>query len=138
MAACRHTPIPGYDAQRSVQPPGPPADVILIGVGAVGGVIAPVLCEAGLKVFALEAGPYRTQADFRPDELGHSYSCRAEMGPKFLGETPRWRRNHDEPSGEATFSLGRMMNSVGGSVIHYGAWLRRFHPHHFAPLTRGA
>ncbi|MEZ4835833.1 MAG: GMC family oxidoreductase [Caldilineaceae bacterium] len=29
-----------------------------------------------------------------------------------------------------------MMNSVGGSVIHYGAWLRRFHPHHFAPLTR--
>ena len=24
-----------------------------------------------------------------------------------------------------------MMNGVGGSVIHYGAWLRRFHPHHF-------
>ena len=23
-----------------------------------------------------------------------------------------------------------MMNNVGGSVIHYGAWLRRFHPHH--------
>ena len=23
-----------------------------------------------------------------------------------------------------------MMNGVGGSVIHYGAWLRRFHPHH--------
>ena len=128
--------IPGYDPQRSVQPPGPPADVILIGVGGVGGVIAPVLCEAGLKVFALEAGPYRTQADFRPDELGHSYSCRADMGPKFLSETPRWRRNDDEPTGEATFSLGRMMNSVGGSVIHYGAWLRRFHPHHFAPRTR--
>jgi gluconate 2-dehydrogenase alpha chain len=28
-----------------------------------------------------------------------------------------------------------MMNSVGGSVIHYGAWLRRFHPHHFRTLS---
>jgi gluconate 2-dehydrogenase alpha chain len=24
-----------------------------------------------------------------------------------------------------------MMNGVGGSIVHYGAWLRRFHPHHF-------
>ena len=23
------------------------------------------------------------------------------------------------------------MNGVGGSIIHYGGWLRRFHPHHF-------
>jgi gluconate 2-dehydrogenase alpha chain len=128
--------IPGYDPQYSVEPPVGPVDVILVGLGGVGGVIAPVLCEAGLTVVALEAGPYRTQADFRPDELGHSYSCRAEMGPKFLAEAPRWRRNEGEDTGEATFSLGRMMNSVGGSVIHYGAWLRRFHPHHFQPLTR--
>src|SRR5436309_5897271 len=58
------------------------------------------------------------------------------MGPKFARETPRWRRNEDEPTQEATFSLGRMMNAVGGSVIHYGGWLRRYHPHHFKPLTR--
>ncbi len=128
--------IPGYDPQRSVAPPAAEADVILVGLGGVGGVIAPVLCEAGLKVVALEAGPYRTQRDFRPDELGHSYSCRADMGPKFLAEIPRWRRNDGDPTVEATFSLGRMMNSVGGSVIHYGAWLRRFHPHHFSALSR--
>src|SRR5919197_1055821 len=57
------------------------------------------------------------------------------MGPKFARETPRWRRNEDEPTREATFSLGRMMNAVGGSVIHYGAWLRRYHSHHFQTLT---
>jgi gluconate 2-dehydrogenase alpha chain len=57
------------------------------------------------------------------------------MGPKFLSETPRWRRNEGEPTREATFSLGRMMNGVGGSVIHWGGALRRMHPHHFGYLT---
>ena len=28
-----------------------------------------------------------------------------------------------------------MMNGVGGSVIHWGGALRRFHPHHFRYLT---
>ena len=36
-----------------------------------------------------------------------------------------------EPTRELTFSLGRMVNGVGGSVIHYGGWLRRFPAHNF-------
>jgi gluconate 2-dehydrogenase alpha chain len=127
--------IPGYDPQKSVKPPSGPADVVLVGVGAMGGVVAPVLANAGLRVVGLEAGPYRTRHDFVPDELGSSYYCRGEMGPKFLSETPRWRRNEGEPTREATFTLGRMMNGVGGSVIHWGGALRRCHPHHFEYLT---
>jgi gluconate 2-dehydrogenase alpha chain len=115
---------------------GQPADIILVGLGAMGGLVAPLLCRAGLRVVALEAGPWRTTGDFLPDELGAAYYCRANMGPKFAREAPRWRRNADEPTQPATYSLGRMMNSVGGSVIHYGAWLRRFHPHHFRSLSR--
>lgn len=128
--------IPGYDPQRGAQPPTEEVDVVLVGLGAVGSMIAPILCEAGLQVVALETGPYRTSKDFLPDELGVTYYCRANMGPKFESETPRWRTDEGEPSQEATFSLGRMMNSVGGSVIHYGGWLRRFHPHHFETLSR--
>src|SRR5919107_3668704 len=123
--------IPGYDLQRSAEPPSVPADVVLVGMGAMGSVIAPVLARAGLRVVGLEAGPWRTKHDFLPDELGSAYYCRGEMGAKFLSETPRWRRNEDEPTREATFSLGRMMNGVGGSVIHWGGALRRCHPHHF-------
>ncbi|MCC6315430.1 MAG: gluconate 2-dehydrogenase subunit 3 family protein, partial [Thermomicrobiales bacterium] len=123
--------IPGYDPQRGAQPPTGPADVILIGVGGVGGVIAPVLANAGLRVVGLEAGPYWLPADFAPDELGETYYCRAELGQKFKAEAPRWRPAAGEPTRELTFSLGRMVNGVGGSIIHYGAWLRRFHPHHF-------
>jgi gluconate 2-dehydrogenase alpha chain len=127
--------IPGYDPQRGAEPPSGPADVVLVGVGAMGSVVAPVLARAGLRVVGLEAGPWRTKHDFLPDELGSAYYCRGDMGPKFLGETPRWRRNEGEPTREATFSLGRMMNGVGGSVIHWGGALRRCHPHHFQSLT---
>ena len=127
--------IPFYDPQRSVEPPSGPADVVLVGMGGVGGLISPILARAGLRVVALEAGPWRRAQDFVPDELGSAYYCRGNMGEKFLSEAPRWRRNEGEPTREATFSLGRMMNGVGGSIVHYGAWLRRYHPHHFQHLT---
>jgi gluconate 2-dehydrogenase alpha chain len=127
--------IPGYDPQRGAEPPSGPADVVLVGVGAVGALIAPVLASAGLEVVGLEAGPYRTRRDFVPDELTSSYYARGAMGPKFLSETPRWRLNENAPAREATYTLGRMMNTVGGSVIHWGGALRRCHPHHFRYLT---
>jgi gluconate 2-dehydrogenase alpha chain len=127
--------VPGYDPHRGASDPAPEADILIIGAGTVGSVVAPIFARAGLKVVALEPGPFRTQADYLPDELGVSYYCRANMGSKFLSEVPRWRRNEGEPTQEATFSLGRMMNGVGGSIIHYGAWLRRFHPHHFKMLS---
>ena len=122
--------IPGYDPQNSVEPPSGPADVVLVGLGGVGGLIAPVLAKAGLRVVALEAGPWRSQSDYVPDELGVAYWCRANMSHKFMSESPRWRHNDGEPTREATYSLGRMVNGVGGSPLHWGAWLRRFHPYH--------
>jgi gluconate 2-dehydrogenase alpha chain len=127
--------IPGYDPQRGAEPPTGPADVVLVGVGAAGALVASILARTGLHVVGLEAGPWRTKHDFVPDELSSAYYCRGGMGPKFLSETPRWRRSKSEPTREATFTLGRMMNGVGGSVIHWGGALRRCHPHHFKYLT---
>ncbi|MBX3070373.1 MAG: gluconate 2-dehydrogenase subunit 3 family protein [Thermomicrobiales bacterium] len=117
-----------YDA--SLHEPVDDADVVIVGMGGVGAVVAPRLIAAGLRVVGLEAGPVWRDQDFVPDELGVAYYCRASMGEKFGKENPRWRADADSPTREATYSLGRMMNGVGGSVIHYGAWLRRFHPHH--------
>ena len=59
-----------------------------VGLGAMGGIVAPILADAGLRVVALEAGPWRTTTSFSPDELGAAYYCRATMGPKFAAETP--------------------------------------------------
>jgi gluconate 2-dehydrogenase alpha chain len=127
--------IPGYDPQRGGQPPAGPADVVLVGVGAAGALAAAVLAGAGLRVVGLEVGPWRTNRDFVPDELASAYYCRGEMGLKFLSETPRWRPTAAAPDREARITLGRMMNGVGGSVIHWGGALRRLHPHHFQYRT---
>lgn len=129
------TEIPGYDPQRGAESPSGPADVVLVGVGAAGALAASILSRDGLQVVGLEGGPWRTGRDFVPDELGSAYYCRGGMGPKFLSEVPRWRVSESEPDGEAGFTLGRMMNGVGGSVIHWGGALRRNHPHHFKFLT---
>ena len=112
-------------------------DVLLVGVGAMGGLVAQTFAEAGLRVVGLEAGPLRCKDECLPDELGQAYYCRGGLGHKFQLETPRWRRDAcQEETQEATFSLGRMVNGVGGSAGHYGSWLRRFHPWHFRPLSR--
>jgi gluconate 2-dehydrogenase alpha chain len=134
-AGPREPEVPGYDPQRGAAPPRAAADVVLVGVGAAGALAARVLARAGLTVVGLEAGPWRTRRDFVPDELSSAYYCRGGMGPKFMGELPRWRTRPGEPTRTATFTLGRMMNGVGGSVIHWGGALRRLHPHHFAALS---
>jgi gluconate 2-dehydrogenase alpha chain len=124
--------VPGYDPQNSVRTPQADLDVIVVGVGAVGSLVAHVLTAAGVRVLGLEAGPWRFGGDFVPDEVGAAYYSRGDMGPKFLAEAPTWRPDADHPTRAAPFSLGRMMNGVGGSVIHWGGALRRQHPHHFA------
>ena len=45
-------------------------DVVIVGVGAAGGILAAELGKAGMKVIGLERGPRLTTQDFDPhDEL---------------------------------------------------------------------
>ena len=44
-------------------------DVVIVGMGAAGGVSALPLAEAGLNVVGLEAGTWLDQRDFAPDEI---------------------------------------------------------------------
>jgi gluconate 2-dehydrogenase alpha chain len=115
---------------------GEPVDVVLVGVGLVGGLIAPDLARAGLRVVGFEAGPWRHRGEYRPDELTYSVALRAKFSGKFAEERPRWRPDDATPTRPAVASLGHMVNGVGGSAMHYGAMLRRFHPHHFHERTR--
>ena len=40
-------------------------DVVIVGAGAAGGVVAAELAKAGLRVIGLERGPRHTTADFK-------------------------------------------------------------------------
>ena len=44
-------------------------DVVIVGMGAAGGVAALPLTNAGLKVVGIEAGGWLNPRDFAPDEL---------------------------------------------------------------------
>ena len=110
---------------------GEAADVVVVGLGGVGALVAAWLSLAGLRVVALEAGSWRSVETSRPDELRNAYYARAGFGEKFNQEVPRWRETTATPTRDMPFSLGRMCNGVGGSLVHYGARLRRQHPHQF-------
>ena len=47
----------------------PKTDVVIVGMGAAGGVAALPLSNAGIKVTGIEAGGWLSPRDFAPDEL---------------------------------------------------------------------
>ncbi|MGB3329649.1 MAG: hypothetical protein WBA46_11890, partial [Thermomicrobiales bacterium] len=68
-------------------------DVVIVGLGASGGIAAHVLTNAGLNVVGLEAGPRRDVGEFLAnlDEI-RGDSMRNEFGAvKFNHEVPTWR-----------------------------------------------
>ena len=50
-----------------------PTDVVVVGMGAAGGVAVLPLTQAGIDVIGLEAGTWLTPKDFAPDELRNNY-----------------------------------------------------------------
>ena len=59
-------------------------DVVIIGLGAAGGVAALPLAQAGLEVIGLEAGAWLTRRDFAPailKEVVSSHSLRRPADP---------------------------------------------------------
>src|SRR5258705_12627624 len=70
-------------------------DVVIVGMGAVGGIIAAELGKAGMKVVGLERGPRLTTADFSAhDEL--RYFQRRGLRPDVKPPPLTWRRNANE------------------------------------------
>src|SRR5262252_3507493 len=67
-------------------------DVVIVGVGAAGGILAAELGKAGMKVIGLERGPRLTTQDFDPhDEL--RYFQRQDLRPNNKRQPITWRPN---------------------------------------------
>ncbi len=103
-------------------------DVVIVGVGAAGGILAAELGKAGMKVIGLERGPRLTTADFTPhDEL--RYFQRQELRPNVKRQPVTWRANANARA--LPLPVLNYGNQAGGGTIHYGAVSWRFHEDDF-------
>ncbi|WP_428488302.1 GMC family oxidoreductase [Rhodopila sp.] len=121
----------------------PAKDVVIIGLGWTGSILANELTDAGLDVVAIERGPWRdTAADFppayAPDEL--RYRLRHELFLQPAQATLTFRNKLDQAAlpvrNWGAFMLG---NGAGGAGVHWNAETWRFLPTDFvlrSHLTR--
>jgi gluconate 2-dehydrogenase alpha chain len=117
----------------------PAKDVVIIGLGWTGSILANELTDEGLDVVAIERGPWRnTASDFPPnhaqDEL--RYHIRHEL---FLqpAQTTFTFRNKMGQTALPIRSWGAFMppNGVGGGGVHWNAETWRFLPSDFVLRT---
>lgn len=80
------------------------ADVVVVGSGSGGGVVAGELSAAGLDVVVLEAGPALAEADFPPDELTALRGL-------------YWRAVPATEDGNVTLMAGQVLG--GGSTVNW-------------------
>jgi choline dehydrogenase-like flavoprotein len=107
-------------------------DFVVVGAGSAGGVVARELAIAGMRVVVLEQGPWRTERDFRHDEV-------QIIQQSFL--TNNWR---DQPN---TFRATEKEKAVpqpsviygkcvGGGSVHFTANYWRFHEIDFIEASK--
>ena len=107
-------------------------DVVIVGMGAAGGVAALPLTNAGLKVVGLEAGGWLSPRDFAPDELRNGARNWPQSVQKAAGEAPTVRATAAD---QAVQGGHPMMNAVGGTTMHYWAQSWRLNPWDFQLVT---
>jgi choline dehydrogenase-like flavoprotein len=99
-------------------------DLVIVGAGAGGSVLAQRLARKGWRIVILEAGPFwHPDADWVSDEAG-SHSLYWNQKRMIGGADP--------------IKLGKNNSGrgVGGSMVHYAGYTPRFHPSDFETRTR--
>jgi gluconate 2-dehydrogenase alpha chain len=113
----------------------PRTDVVFVGFGMVGGIIANELGKgSGLQMVALERGPFRTtNPDFLMDHFDEwRYAVQGQLFQDLARET--WTfRNDPSQTALPVRQYGAWLpgNGVGGAMVHWNGQLWRFLPHFF-------
>jgi gluconate 2-dehydrogenase alpha chain len=108
-------------------------DVVVIGLGAAGGVAALPIAQAGIDIVALEAGTWLTKRDFSPDELRNNVRDWPQAVQKAQHEIPTQRVSARGIMFRA--ASHPMMNAVGGTTNHYWAQSWRLNPWDFKVVS---
>jgi gluconate 2-dehydrogenase alpha chain len=111
-----------------------PTDVVVVGLGAAGGVAVLPLTQAGIEVIGLEAGTWLRPDDFAPDELRNNFRGWPQSVQKANREIPTHRPNRNAPM-SGRLAIHPMMNAVGGTTLHYWAQSWRLNPWDFKVVS---
>lgn len=114
-------------------------DVVIVGIGWVGGIIAAELSKAGLNVLGLERGHLRGRntgdwMENKFDEL--RYAIRYDLFQNTANETWTLRHNLSETALPMR-QLGSFLpgTGLGGAGVHWNGQTWRFHPRDFTMHT---
>ena len=107
------------------------AEVCIIGAGASGAAAAKVLTEGGVKVVALERGPWRKRESFGGDELANVNRYNLWPDPIL---NPRTVKNVGDKQHRVELFCP-VPQMVGGGTVHWQGWLPRFTPSDFRLRT---
>ena len=113
----------------------PSRDVVIIGLGWTGAILAEELTDAGLDVVAIERGPWRDTAEsfnvgYAPDEL--RYAVRLDLFLRPAQDTLTFRNNLSQTALPIR-QFGSFLpgDGVGGAGVHWNGQNWRYHPTDF-------
>jgi gluconate 2-dehydrogenase alpha chain len=113
----------------------PSKDVVIIGLGWTGAILANELTDAGLDVVAIERGPWRDTAEsfnvgYAPDEL--RFGVRLDLFLRPAQETLTFRNNLSQTALPIR-QFGSFLpgDGVGGAGVHWNGQNWRYHPTDF-------
>jgi gluconate 2-dehydrogenase alpha chain len=109
----------------------PKVNVVIVGLGAAGGIMAKELATSGLKVVGIEWGPLRRTQDFQWDHDELKYESRQYLLKPIIDEVPMTYRPDATTTAASSGVPWTISSGVGGGSIHYGTWNWRMLPHHF-------
>ena len=115
--------VPGRERMRRFRDEDE-VDLLIVGCGAGGAVLAQRLARAGWRIVVLDRGPFwDPDEDWVSDEEGSHHLYWTDK--RIIG-------------GEDPVELGKNNSGhgVGGSMIHYAGYTPRFHPSDFETRTR--
>lgn len=107
-------------------------DVVTVGVGWTGGIIAAECAKAGLKVRGLERGKDRSTADYSMIHDEFRYAIRYDLMQDLSKETVTFR-NHRKMRALPMRQMGSFLlgENLGGSGTHWNGMTYRFLPYDF-------
>ncbi|GGP08370.1 GMC family oxidoreductase [Oceanobacillus neutriphilus] len=107
-------------------------DVVTVGVGWMGGIVAAELTKAGYKVVGLDKGKEKDIKDYLHTHDEVRYPVRGEGYEKLTNETYTVRNTLDEDArpirDKSTAVIGE---GIGGGGSHWGAQTHRYYPYDF-------